>query len=380
VPIAPARRAALRRRLLAWYDRSRRDLPWRVAQHGADPYRVWLAEAMLQQTQVARVIPYYRAFLEAFPTLEALAAADEDAVLARWSGLGYYARARALRRAAREALARHGGLPSSVEALRALPGFGPYTAGAVASIAFAVPAAAVDGNVARVLARIELLAGDPGASATRDGLWEAAAALVDPLRPGDWNQALMELGATVCGPSSPACPRCPVAALCRARCAGREREVPPPRRRARRQALRLACAAIARRGRWLLVRQAGEGLFAGLWAPPAVEVPAGEEAGRVLADGLRPALGPSFRVGPEIASVERTLTHRDLTLSAFCCHVGSLRPSKAMRWASPSDLGALGMASAMRALLDRVHPKDMVERPALRRKRARGLGNCPDFQ
>ncbi|HET9551996.1 MAG TPA: A/G-specific adenine glycosylase, partial [Anaeromyxobacteraceae bacterium] len=226
-PIAAARSAALRRRLLAWYDASRRDLPWRVAQHGADPYRVWLAEAMLQQTQVARVIPFYRRFLEDFPTLQALAAASEEAVLARWSGLGYYARARALRRAAREALARHGGLPASVEALRALPGFGPYTAGAVASIAFAIPAAAVDGNVARVLARLALVAGDPAAAPVRRRLQALAEALVDPVRPGDWNQALMELGATLCVKPAPRCERCPVAPLCEARRAGRERSVPP---------------------------------------------------------------------------------------------------------------------------------------------------------
>ncbi len=145
--------------MLAWWDAGHRDLPWRVPQHGADPYRVWLAEVMLQQTRVETAIPYYRRFLERWPSLEALAAADDAEVLAAWSGLGYYARCRNLIAAAREALRRHGGLPGSLEALRALPGFGPYTAGAVASIAFAVPAAAVDGNVSRVLSRLFRVAG-----------------------------------------------------------------------------------------------------------------------------------------------------------------------------------------------------------------------------
>jgi len=354
VPIAPARRAALRRRLLAWYDASRRDLPWRVAQHGADPYRVWLAEAMLQQTQVARVIPYYRAFLEAFPTLAALAAAEEGAVLARWSGLGYYARARSLRRAAQEALARHGGLPASVEALRALPGFGPYTAGAVASIAFAIPAAAVDGNVARVLSRLELVEGDPAAPATREALWEKAAALVDPARPGDWNQALMELGATVCGVPAPGCARCPVAPLCRARLAGRQEEVPPPRRRSARKRLLLACAAVERDGRWLLARQPGEGLFGGLWGLPLAEAPGEGEAASALRDAVRRRWGATLRLGPEVARAHRLLTHRELTLVAFSCKLGGLSEFEDLRWAAPEELAGLGLASAMRALLDRL--------------------------
>jgi A/G-specific adenine glycosylase len=351
VSIAPARRAALRRRLLAWYDASRRDLPWRTAQHGADPYRVWLAEAMLQQTQVARVIPYYCAFLEAFPTLEALAAAEEEAVLARWSGLGYYARARALRRAAREALARHGGLPASVEALRALPGFGPYTAGAVASIAFAIPAAAVDGNVARVLARLQLVEGDPAAPATRAALWALAAALVDPARPGDWNQALMELGATTCGSPVPRCSRCPLARLCRARAAGREREVPRPRRRASPKGLLLACAAVARDGRWLLARQPGEGLFGGLWGLPLAVAPGESRAPEALLDAMRQRWGIRPEVGPEVARARRILTHRRLTLVAFACKIGRLRRSGDLRWAAPEELGQLGVASAMKALM-----------------------------
>ncbi len=221
--VPAARRDAIRRRLLAWWDAGHRDLPWRFPQHGADPYRVWLAEVMLQQTQVQAAIPYFERFVRRFPDIASLAGATEDEVLALWSGLGYYARARNLLAAAREAVRRHGGLPASLETLRSLPGFGPYTAGAVASIAFAIPAAAIDGNVARVLARVFLVAGDPGSRPAEDRLRAIAEALVAPSRPGDWNQALMELGATVCGKSAPRCAACPIAALCAARRAGRAR-------------------------------------------------------------------------------------------------------------------------------------------------------------
>ncbi|MFL5274791.1 MAG: A/G-specific adenine glycosylase, partial [Anaeromyxobacteraceae bacterium] len=189
--IPPSRRAALRRRLLAWWDAGHRDLPWRFPQHAADPYRVWLAEVMLQQTQVAVVVPYYERFVARFPTLAALAAAGEDEVLALWSGLGYYARGRRVLEAARAALERHGGLPAHVDALRALPGFGPYTAGAVASIAFGLPSPCVDGNVARVLARLFLVDAAPEDRAAVARLWRLAAELVPPERPGDFNQALM---------------------------------------------------------------------------------------------------------------------------------------------------------------------------------------------
>jgi A/G-specific adenine glycosylase len=353
VPVPAARRAALRRRLLAWYDADRRTLPWRFAQHGADPYRVWLAEVMLQQTQVAAVVPYFQRFVARFPTLEALAAAREDDVLALWSGLGYYARARNLRAAARAAVARHGGLPASLEALRALPGFGPYTAGAVASIAFAIPASAVDGNVARVLARLFLVEGDPAARATGERLRAIADALVPADRPGDWNQALMDLGATVCRKPSPACVRCPVAPLCRARAEGRAAAIPPPRRRPVRRELVLACAVVWRGPDLLLVRSSGT-LLGGLWQLPAVEVPRDGDGAAALAAALRARFGPRASVGPALARVRRTLTHRELALDAYACRLGASRPLGAgARWVAPGELERLGMSTAMRALVAR---------------------------
>jgi A/G-specific adenine glycosylase len=353
VPVPVARRAALRRRLLAWYDASRRALPWRFPQRGADPYRVWIAEVMLQQTQVAAVIPYFERFVARFPSLAALAAAREDDVLALWSGLGYYARARNLLAAARAAVARHGALPASLESLRALPGFGPYTAGAVASIAFAIPAPAVDGNVSRVLARLFLVDGDPGARDVRERLSAIAGALVPATRPGDFNQALMDLGATVCRKPAPACPSCPVATLCDARTAGRAAELPAPRRRPLRRELVLACAVVRRGAGLLLVR--GEGtLLGGLWQLPAVEVPRGADAAALLTASLGARFGPRASVGPAVAHARRTLTHRELALDAYACRIVLRRELGAgARWAAPDELDVLGMATAMRALLAR---------------------------
>lgn len=356
MPLVTApRRAALRRRLLAWYTASRRDLPWRFAEGRAEPYRVWLSEAMLQQTQVARVIPYYLRFLERFPTLAALAAAGEGEVLAVWSGLGYYARARSLHRAARQALARHGGLPASVEALAALPGFGPYTAGAVASIAFGIPAPAVDGNVTRVLSRLFAVDGPADAAQTRARIRALAVALTGSERPGDWTQALIELGATRCVKPAPRCERCPVVSLCEARRAGRERELPPARRRPAQARQRLGFAVIRDGERLLLRRATAPGLFGGLWAPPVVELPAGRltaaTARSVLRGGLLRTLGIPVVVGAELAAIERALTHRRLSLVAY-----EVRPKRApegqgLRWATPLEVEKLGVSSAVRALL-----------------------------
>ena len=250
--LAPDRRRAFRRRLLRWFDRNRRPLPWRVDR---DPYRVWISEIMLQQTRVAVVQERYPGFLKRFPSLEQLAAAKLPQVLAAWSGLGYYRRARGLHAAARQ-LARNGGeLPRTAEELAELPGIGRYTAAAIASIAFDQPSAVVDGNVERVLGRLF------GIDKRR--CWSVAAELLDSRRPGDFNQAMMELGATVCLPQAPRCAECPVFVWCRTRAAGAARATSI--RRKQPIAYRLA---VRDHSVLLVQRESRKTLMPGMWELP----------------------------------------------------------------------------------------------------------------
>ena len=265
----------LRRRLLAWYDRNQRDLPWR---RSADPYRIWLSEIMLQQTRVAAVLEHYRAFLARFPTVRKLAAAQLESVLAAWSGLGYYRRARSLHRAAQQIVECHGScLPRTVQELRALPGVGRYTGAAVASIAFGVPVAVVDGNVERVISRL-LAASSAGRPAvSRLDYWALAESLLARRRPGDWNQAMMELGATVCLPRQSQCGACPLKRWCKVAKAesadGRFARVgsPAPRRKFHKDEAYL----LARRpGSVYLVRRALRAkVMAGMWELPRLPAP-----------------------------------------------------------------------------------------------------------
>jgi A/G-specific adenine glycosylase len=246
------------RQLLAWYDANARDLPWR---QNRDPYRVWLSEIMLQQTRVAAVLEHYRRFLKKFPSVQKLAAARESSVLAAWSGLGYYRRARMLHAAARVVVKEHAGVfPSTSAELRALPGIGRYTAAAIASIAFREPIAVVDGNVERVVSRLA------GAQLTGELAWKSAESRLDPSRPGDFNQAMMELGATVCLPRQPRCLLCPVADFCRTR-----GELPAARPAApqKKQTIHLG---LARRKQSILLlrRSMRQSLMPGLWELPRI--------------------------------------------------------------------------------------------------------------
>ena len=253
LPLLPSQIRNFRRALLRWYGLHRRALPWRAT---SDPYRVWVSEIMLQQTRVAAVLEHYRRVLARFPTVERLAVARPAQVLAAWSGLGYYRRARMLHAAARELVRRHGGrLPDTAAGLQALPGIGRYTAAAIASIAFGEPAALVDGNVDRVLTRV---LGCP----PKDP-WAAAQQLLSPSRPGDFNQALMELGATVCLPGQPECHRCPIRRLCATR--GRGAPTPAAPRIRRVQSYLLAL----RDGQVLLRRRSADAsLMPGMWELP----------------------------------------------------------------------------------------------------------------
>jgi A/G-specific adenine glycosylase len=306
--------------LLDWFDRHRRDLPWRRSR---DPYGVWLSEIMLQQTRVETVLPYYRRFLERFPTVEDLAAAGIDEVLTLWSGLGYYRRARQLHAAARQ-VAAAGSFPRTLEGWRELPGIGPYTAAAVASIAFGVAAPVLDGNVERVVSRRLAQAEDPKSGAARRRLLEAAAGLLDAERPGDSNQALMELGATICTPRRPKCLLCPLAPDCCARMAGDPESYPAPRAKRESEKQRLVVAVVEREGRVLLFRRPDDSeLLAGTWELPWVR----EEAGAPEA-ALAARYGGRWRLSPRLAEVRHGITYRDLEVGVHRAEVAGI-PKKA---------------------------------------------------
>lgn len=306
----------IRRALIAWFRRAHRDLPWRRTR---DPYAVWISEIMLQQTRVETVTPYFTRWMRRFPTVETLAAAPLDDVLAHWAGLGYYARARNLHAAARDVATTYGGaFPSTAARLRELRGVGEYTAGAIASIAFGEAAPIVDGNVVRVLARVDALDGAADDAALRKRVWSRAGELVRADgggAAGDFNQAMMELGATVCTPRAPDCARCPLAAHCR----GRERaeELPAPKTRRPPRTVDAVTVLLERRGRRLLVRRPPTGLWGGLWEPPMRELARDERpesaAARVATacTGLTPS-----RIQP-LASFEHVLTHRRMRFHAF---------------------------------------------------------------
>ena len=309
--LPPSQVRAARRALLAHYDRTRRDLPWRGER---DPYRVWVSEVMLQQTRVDTVIPYYRRWLLRFPDLAALADASVDDVLLEWQGLGYYRRARGLHAGARVVRERHGGvIPSGYRDLTGLPGVGEYTAGAVASIAFGVRVGAVDGNVRRVLSRLH-----DEASLSSRRLRALADAWVDPARPGDWNEALMDLGASLCTPRAPECGACPLQTWCRSRAAGTQEARPAPPGTRKVVARTLAAAVVVDgEGRGLLVRRPEGGLLGGLWAFPDRAVGPGALEGRLRREARRAARTagavPTRAAGVVITPVPHRFTHLDVT-------------------------------------------------------------------
>jgi A/G-specific adenine glycosylase len=342
------------RDLLSWFDRHRRDLPWRRTR---DPYRIWVSEVMLQQTRVEAAISYYERFLERFPSVGDLARAPLEEVLALWSGLGYYRRARQLHAAARQ-IAEAGEFPCTPDRLLELPGVGAYTAAAVASIAFGVAVPVLDGNVERVMARRLALADDPQRRAARERLLAAAAALLDPSRPGDSNQALMELGATLCLPQRPRCLLCPLRPGCAAANEGRPELYPPPRRRRRTESRQLLVALVtlpAECDRVLLFRRSSrEGLLAGTWELPWIEV--GERQGSPPPRGLAEKYGGDWRLGPPLAAVRHGITYRDLRVTVCRAELlpgaaGEVRESLDSGWFDAGERSELPMSSLVGKVL-----------------------------
>lgn len=321
--------AAFSQTLLAWYDRAGRDLPWRGTR---DPYRVWISEIMLQQTRAEAVVPRYEAFLARFPTVEALAAAGEEEVLKMWEGMGYYSRARNLRKAAIQVVQNGGAFPESARELQKLPGVGVYTAAAVASIAFDEPVPALDGNQARVLSR--LLAYDEPVD-TPQRLREPALSLLDRARPGDYNQALMDLGSGVCTPRAPRCGRCPVAAFCAALAEGDAESyprLPPP---VAKRAVNVTVVLAYFEGRVLVRRRPAKGLLAGLWEFPN------------FSEGTLEDMLPGARVTAELPQAKHVFTHLVWNMRGVRAEVDALPED--MRAVDAAGLQALPFPTALRA-------------------------------
>lgn len=341
--------SSLRQALLDWYDVHQRELPWRGIQ---DPYATWVSEIMLQQTQVITVKDYYARWMARFPTIEALAVASLDEVLAMWAGLGYYRRARFLHQGARVVMEELGGqMPTDVSGLRALPGVGAYTAGAIASIAYGQVAALVDGNVERILARLYAIEGDPKDRANQKQFWALAEQLVDVHRPGDFNQAMMELGATICMPKKPACLLCPVRQDCAAWELGDVLSYPSKvkRRAPRQEASQVLVVFDVASEHVLVTQRPDEGLLAGMWEFVVVE---GEEA-KALDDALVLWTGQaSMRPLEPVGQLEHVFTHIRLTMHVYVAAVQATCVSadapRAARWVRLDELGELALSGAQR--------------------------------
>ncbi|MEE3331080.1 MAG: A/G-specific adenine glycosylase [Myxococcota bacterium] len=340
----------IRASLLSWYQENRRDLPWR---RSSDPYAIWISETMLQQTRVDTVIPYYERFLERFPDIEALATADEDDVFAEWAGLGYYSRARNLQKAARTLSDEYGGVfPQTAEELRALPGIGPYTAGALASIAFDAAEPIVDGNVIRVLTRVLGIREDTATRPVVDRLWSEAALLARGENPGDLNQAIMELGALVCAPRSPRCLICPLQKTCDARAVGDAEELPIKTRKTKQTKIEAVCAWLPRRGKLLVTKRPATGLMAGMWELAGDDLLPSEAPEEGLRRALRERVGLESKSAEYVGEIGHIFSHRKLRLHVFRCGTPrgrvALDGPQAHRWIDPDELDSLATGAATR--------------------------------
>lgn len=347
-------RQRIRRRLLAWFERHRRDLPWRRTR---DPYHIWVSEVMLQQTQVATVVPFYERFLKAFPTLTALAAADEQEVLRHWQGLGYYRRARDLHRAARELVRRHGDrIPDDPEALHGVSGIGRYTRGAILSQAFDRRLPIVEANSRRVLCRLFGRTDDPRRGPGQRWLWHMAESLLPSRRIGDFNQSLMELGALVCTPAAPRCAECPLAEDCVARRRRLQDKIPVRFAAAAPVEVHEVAVAVRRGSQVLLVQRPPGGRWAGLWEFPRGQVVEGETPEAAASRWLRHSTGVRARLGAEVTTIRHGVTRFRITLVCFEARyeAGSFRPAfyPEGHWVEPERLLQYPVSTPQRRLIE----------------------------
>jgi A/G-specific adenine glycosylase len=351
--------AEIARKLLAWYHEHKRDLPWRRT---GDPYQIWVSEVMLQQTRVETVIPYWTRFIQRFPTIEALAAAPEEEVLKFWEGLGYYSRARNLQTAVREVQERYGGrVPDTLAEISSLSGVGPYTAGAVLSIAYNVPLPAVDGNVFRVLSRIFLIEEDVSKPAARKKFESLAEFLIPPGEASDFNQSLMEFGATICIPKHPRCLSCPLQTLCKAYAEGMQEDLPIKAKKKPPRAIDIL-TGIVRNGdgnrdgeRVLIVRRPQEGLLAGLWEFPSFEATPGKSPAEDLQHSLRQQFAMTIQVEQHFANMQHTFSHLHWNLQAYSCRLSgtvetTVTAADNWRWVPVGQLGDFPMSAVHQKL------------------------------
>lgn len=343
--------------MMAWYASARRDLPWRRTD---DPYLIWLSEVMLQQTRVDQAEPYYRRFVERFPTVHDLANATVDDVLLSWEGLGYYSRARNLHHAARRVVDDFAGaVPDTMEDIRALPGVGAYTAAAVLSIAYDRPHAVLDGNVIRVLSRVFAVAADVKKAATRRALQNAADDLIDPNQPGDFNQALMELGARICTPRSPNCPACPVASVCEARRLNEQEAFPVSTPRGEVPHRDVVLALIHdREGRVLIQRRPDHVMLGGLWEFPGGKQEDGETLEEACVRELREELEVDVRIDAFFYRLSHAYSHFRITLHAFTCTITGGEPrttsGEPFAFVHHDDLDDYALPRANRRLIEEI--------------------------
>ncbi|GIX06367.1 MAG: A/G-specific adenine glycosylase [Candidatus Poribacteria bacterium] len=365
IPWTQEQRTTFQRRLREWFLSVQRPLPWRETR---DPYRILVSEVMLQQTQVATVIPYYERFLARFPTVQALAEATQEEVLQLWQGLGYYSRARNLHRAARTIVAEHNGqVPADPQALLQLPGVGRYTAGAVASIAFGRPVPLVDGNVARVLCRLFCVEGDPKSGAVQRRLWQIAEALVPEERPDLHNVGLMELGALVCTPEAPQCQQCPVAELCEAQRQGAVAHYPRPSPSPETLHLDEAAAWTTRNGQVLLIRRPESARWwSGLWELPRVRIKPGESPERAAERALRELCGLKAQAQSRLLTLRHTVTRHRITLTFVACATTIGEPETPpagdrLQWVALDRLEELPMAAPQRRGIRRILKEQQLQ-------------------
>ncbi|HUZ47840.1 MAG TPA: A/G-specific adenine glycosylase [Terriglobia bacterium] len=353
--LTSAEAARARSSLLGWFRRHARKLPWRESKSS---YAIWLSEVMLQQTQIATAIPYYLRFLAEFPTAGRLAAAPLERVLELWSGLGYYRRARNLHLAARLIAEKHGGqFPRDYEQARRLPGVGDYTARAVLSIAYHEPYAVLDGNVARVMARLAALSGSLPEPRFRRTLEENLDRLLSRRSPGNFNQALMELGQTLCLPRSPECPRCPLKRWCRAYGMGKPESYPQPRPRRQVEKWHLATAVLHQNHRFLLTRGLEDGLLDGLWNFPSALGESRSKALERLSEKLRVAAGIPIAFGEPCHKLHHNITYRSIQVQIYAAELPESLRVKGCRWFAAGKIEQAAVSQLARKVL-REHARE----------------------